>query len=91
MSLNPGEASRRSASGLLQVRGERKTKARLTETNASAVVVAFPAKWGDCGVMTFIANQKGIVFEKNLGPDTTSIARGTTIYNPDRSWKIAQP
>ncbi len=54
-------------------------------------LIAFPATWGDSGVMTFVVNQNGIVFEKNLGPDTTRIARQTAAYDPDRSWKIAQP
>jgi len=53
-------------------------------------LIAFPARWGDSGVMTFVVNQTGIVFEKNLGPDTTGAARRITAYNPDRSWKIAQ-
>lgn len=54
-------------------------------------LIAFPARWGDSGVMTFVVNQTGIVFEKNLGPQTTSIARRVTAYNPDRRWRIAQP
>jgi hypothetical protein len=54
-------------------------------------LIAFPATWGDSGVMTFVVNQNGIVFEKNLGPDTTGVVRRITSYNPDRSWKIAQP
>jgi hypothetical protein len=54
-------------------------------------LIAFPSRWGDSGVMTFVVNQNGIVFEKNLGPETSSIARRITAYNPDRSWKIAQP
>jgi Protein of unknown function (DUF2950) len=53
-------------------------------------LIAFPSRWGDSGVMTFVVNQTGIVFEKNLGPDTTGRARRITAYNPDRSWKIAQ-
>jgi hypothetical protein len=53
-------------------------------------LIAFPSRWGDSGVMTFVVNQTGIVFEKNLGPDTTGAARRITAYNPDRSWKIAQ-
>jgi hypothetical protein len=50
-------------------------------------LVAYPATYGDSGVMTFIVNQHGIVFEKNLGPDTAHIAQKMTAYNPDRSWK----
>jgi hypothetical protein len=54
-------------------------------------LVAFPAKYGDSGVMTFVVNQNGIVFEKNLGPNTADIARHMVEYNPDQTWKIAQP
>ena len=53
-------------------------------------VVAFPAKYGDSGVMTFIVNQDGMIYEKNLGPDTAKIARGMTTFNPDASWKPHQ-
>ena len=54
-------------------------------------LIAFPAKWGDSGVMTFLVNQNGIVFEKNLGPDTAVTARQIKVYDPDRSWRIASP
>jgi hypothetical protein len=54
-------------------------------------LIAYPAKWGDSGVMTFVVNQNGIVFEKNLGPETIRVARQTAAYDPDRSWNIAQP
>ena len=54
-------------------------------------LVAYPAKWGDSGVMTFIVNQAGIVFEKNLGPDTARLARRIEAFDPDRSWRIANP
>ncbi len=50
-------------------------------------LVAFPAQYGNSGVMTFMVNQNGIVFEKNLGPNTTEVAQQITEYNPDRSWK----
>jgi len=53
-------------------------------------LISFPAKYGDSGVMTFIVNQSGIVFEKNLGPDTASIASHMTEYNPDKSWKVVE-
>ncbi len=51
-------------------------------------LVAFPATYGNSGIMTFIVNQDGIVFEKNLGPDTARLARQMTLYDPDRSWKV---
>lgn len=50
-------------------------------------LVAFPAKYGVSGIMTFIVNQDGIVFQKNLGPNTAGIARRMTTFNPDKTWK----
>jgi hypothetical protein len=49
-------------------------------------VVAYPAEYGNSGVMTFIVNHDGKVFEKNLGPNTASISKGMKEYNPDKSW-----
>ena len=49
-------------------------------------LLAYPAKWGDSGIMTFVVNQDGIVFEKNLGPETDRLAREITVYDPDLSW-----
>jgi hypothetical protein len=49
-------------------------------------LVAFPARYGDSGVMTFIVNQDGVVHQQNLGPDTSTIARQMTEYNPDKTW-----
>jgi hypothetical protein len=53
--------------------------------------VAWPARWGVSGVMTFICNHDGVVFQKNLGKDTPSIAANMTRYNPDSTWEKAQP
>jgi hypothetical protein len=53
-------------------------------------LVAFPAKLGDSGVMTFIVNQDGVIYEKNLGRNTAAIARAMTAFNPDSSWKRSQ-
>jgi hypothetical protein len=49
-------------------------------------VVAWPATWGDTGVMTFIADKDGAVYQKNLGAKTDSIARAMKVYEPDSSW-----
>lgn len=49
-------------------------------------MIAFPAKYGDAGIMTFIVDQTGIVFERNLGPGTEAIARRITAYDPDQGW-----
>ena len=38
--------------------------------------------------MTFIVNQQGRVYEKNLGPDTDTLAAAITEYDPDVTWKL---
>ncbi len=52
--------------------------------------VAYPAQYGSSGVMTFIVNQDGTVYEKNLGPETTQLATEMNAFNPDSSWKPAE-
>jgi hypothetical protein len=49
-------------------------------------LVACPSNWGKSGVMTFIVNQQGKVYQKNLGPNTTKIAQEMKSYNPDKTW-----
>jgi len=48
--------------------------------------LAEPAEYLSSGVMTFIVNQDGVVFQKDLGPGTTRIAAATTQFNPDSTW-----
>lgn len=57
---------------------------------AGFALVAYPARWGVSGVMTFIVNQRGRVYQKNLGPKTAEIARRMKEYNPDLTWKLAE-
>lgn len=57
---------------------------------AGHALVAYPARWGVSGVMTFIVNQRGRVYQKNLGPKTGEIARKMKSYNPDLSWKLVE-
>jgi hypothetical protein len=51
-------------------------------------LIAYPDKWGGSGVMTFMVNQQGRLYEKNLGPKTAEIAAGIAEYDPDPSWKL---
>lgn len=51
--------------------------------------VAYPAKYRVSGVMTFVVDQSGIVYEKDLGPHTEEIAKGMTRYRRDASWRKA--
>ena len=55
---------------------------------AGFALVAFPAKYEASGIMTFIVNQRGKVYQKDLGPDTTEIARHMSEYDPDGSWSL---
>ncbi len=48
--------------------------------------VAYPSEYRNSGVVTFIVNQDGVVYEKDLGADTEKIAAAMTEYNPDSSW-----
>jgi hypothetical protein len=57
---------------------------------AGFALVAWPAEYGVSGVMTFVVNQNGIVYQKDLGPKTDGIAKAMTLYNPDRTWSRAQ-
>jgi Protein of unknown function (DUF2950) len=50
-------------------------------------LVAYPAQYGASGVMTFIVNQNGIVYQKNLGSKTATVAKKMKRYDPDPSWK----
>ena len=54
---------------------------------AGYALVAYPDKWGSSGVMTFIVNQQGRVYEKNLGANTAKVAGAMTEYDPDPTWK----
>jgi hypothetical protein len=53
---------------------------------AGFALVAFPAHWGESGVMTFIVNQWGKVYECNLGEQSAEIAGAMTSFDPDPSW-----
>jgi hypothetical protein len=50
-------------------------------------LVAYPAKYGASGIMTFLVNHDGVVFEKDLGPGTAELARKMKRFDPDESWK----
>ncbi len=51
--------------------------------------VAYPAEYRSSGVMTFIVDQDGIVYEKDLGPKTAAMAKAMTKYDPDSTWRKA--
>ena len=49
-------------------------------------LVAWPADYGASGVMTFIVNQDGVVFQKDLGEDTEAAVAAIDAYDPDSTW-----
>lgn len=57
---------------------------------AGYALLAYPEKWGASGVMSFIVNQQGRVYQKNLGADTAAIASAMTEYDPDPSWTLVR-
>lgn len=54
-------------------------------------LIAWPVRYGDTGVMTFIINQDGQIFQKNLGPNSTAIAKNIQTFNPDATWTKVDP
>lgn len=63
-------------------------KSRMTSGFA---LVAWPVKYGDTGVMTFVVNHQGQIYEKNLGPKTDAVARAMKVFDPDTSWRKVAP
>jgi len=65
------------------------TKSYLVDDKLTGGVglVAFPAQYRVSGVMTFIINQNGVVYQKDLGEKTAEVAGSMTEYNPDRTWE----
>ena len=57
---------------------------------AGFALVAFPAAYGESGVMTFLVNHNGTVYQKDLGPRTATIARKMAEFNSDKTWTEVQ-
>ena len=51
-------------------------------------LIAWPAEYGVSGIKTFMVNHDGVVYEKDLGPQTGSVAKAITSFNPDKSWDV---
>jgi len=56
------------------------------EMTGGFALVAWPAEYDVTGIVTFLVNHDGVVWEEDLGPATDAAARGMTLYNPDASW-----
>lgn len=54
-------------------------------------LVAYPAKYGSSGIMTFVVNHDGVVYQKDLGKDTAKAPKAMKLFNPDGTWqKVAE-
>jgi hypothetical protein len=58
--------------------------------NGGFAFVGYPVEYRSSGVMTFIVDQSGTIYEKDLGPNTTKIAQAMTVYDPDSTWHKAE-
>ncbi len=56
---------------------------------AGFAAIAWPDEYGRTGVMTFLVNHYGTVYQKDLGPDSAKLAAGIREYAPDESWREA--
>jgi hypothetical protein len=50
-------------------------------------LTAYPAEYGNSGVMTFVVNHAGTVYQKDLGQRTAIIAKRIDLFDPDQTWK----
>ncbi|HKN36848.1 MAG TPA: DUF2950 family protein [Terriglobales bacterium] len=56
----------------------------------SFIVVAYPAEYRSSGVMTFVVAATGVVYEKDLGAQTRTLAKAMTTWKPDRRWQVVK-
>lgn len=52
--------------------------------------IAYPAQYGDSGIMTFLINQNGLILQKDLGKATDQVAAAMTEFNPDETWNVVE-
>ena len=50
-------------------------------------LIAYPAEYGNSGVMTFMVNHAGTVYQKDLGRRTGAIVKRIYLFDPDQTWK----
>ena len=74
----------------VNARGGKKNYVIKGRQTGGYALIAYPARWGVSGIMTFVVNQDGVVYQKNLGPKTEGVVKGIKEFNPDRSWKAVE-
>ena len=58
---------------------------------AGFAMIAFPAEYGETGVMTFIVSHNGAVYDRDLGPNTAKVAPGIKTFDPAKGWNVVKP
>jgi len=53
-------------------------------------LLAYPARYGASGILTFMVNQEGVIYEKDLGENTAVLAFQISLFDPDPSWQKCQ-
>jgi len=61
------------------------------EMSSGFALVAWPVHYDASGIMTFLVNQDGVAYEKDLGPETEAAVKAMTRYEPDGTWRPVQP
>lgn len=74
------------AQGVHAPGGQRSYLDKAGRLSGGFAVLAWPATHGNSGVMTFLVNHRGIVFQKDLGSDTEKVVAGIRAYDPDSTW-----
>jgi hypothetical protein len=54
-------------------------------------LLAWPAEYGNSGVMTFLVNHNGVVYQKDLGDYSMKLVRRINAFDPDQTWKKVEP
>jgi hypothetical protein len=68
----------------------RQATAAASKTNGGFVFVAYPAEYRSSGVMTFFVTGNGVVYEKDLGTNTSSLVNAPATFHKDSSWRAAE-
>jgi hypothetical protein len=55
----------------------------------SFAAIAWPAHYGETGIMTFMVNHNGVIYQRDLGPETPLLAPAITSFNPEKGWEKA--
>ena len=55
----------------------------------SFAAIAWPARYGETGIMTFMVNHDGVIYQRDLGPETHLLAPAITSFNPEKGWEKA--